>query len=296
MPTANNREPSTVQTRDSHLTSGGTETTVNAIELLKADHRQVEAWFEEFERTDDPARKQQLADDICKALEVHAEIEEEIFYPEFLRATADDELHHEAVVEHEGAKELIAKIRESGGAEGDDYFDARVKVLSEMIKHHVKEEEQEGGMFDEAAKSDMDLDALGGDLEQRKLELMEGADTDAGYDAAVASPEKDSDEDEDEEDDEDEDDDDDDDDDADVDEDDDDVDDDDSDDDDEDDEEEDDDESGKKGKGKTPAKGKTSTGGGKDSVDKGPGKGPVKSPGGGKPGGGKPSGGGRGKR
>ncbi len=127
----------------------------DAISLLKADHRQVEAWFSEFEKARSGARKQQLASKICAALKVHTTIEEEIFYPAFLDATEDKDVHHEAVVEHDGAKKLIAEI-EAMSAE-DDYFDAKVSVLSEMIKHHVKEEEKPAGMFGEAKKSDMDL-------------------------------------------------------------------------------------------------------------------------------------------
>ena len=141
----------------------------DAIALLKADHRQVEDWFEQFEkaRTDD--RKLALATQICDALTVHTTIEEEIFYPAFLEATKDKDLHHEAEVEHDGAKKLIAEIEASGP--DDDYYDAKVKVLSELIKHHVKEEEQPGGMFAEARKSAMDLDALGEQLAARKEEL-----------------------------------------------------------------------------------------------------------------------------
>jgi hemerythrin superfamily protein len=147
----------------------------DAIALLKADHRQVEEWFEQFKKARTEDRKQELATNICEALKVHTTIEEEIFYPAFLEATDDTDLHHEAEVEHNGAKKLIAEIEASGP--DDDYFDAKVNVLSEMIKHHVKEEEQPGGMFAEARKSDMDLDALGEQLAARKSEL-EGGETD----------------------------------------------------------------------------------------------------------------------
>jgi hemerythrin superfamily protein len=143
----------------------------DAIALLKADHRQVEEWFGQFEKARDEGRKQDLATKICNALKVHTTIEEEIFYPAFLEATDDTDTHHEAEIEHEGAKQLIAKIEAS--SPDDDYFDSKVKVLSEMIKHHVKEEEQPGGMFAEARKSDMDLDALGEQMAQRKAELEE---------------------------------------------------------------------------------------------------------------------------
>jgi hemerythrin superfamily protein len=146
--------------------------TTDAIALLKADHREVEKWFEQFEkaRTDD--RKQELADKICSALRIHTQIEEDVFYPAFLSATDDIDLHHEAEVEHDGAKKLIAEIEASGP--DDEYFDSKVKVLSEMIKHHVKEEEQRGGMFAEARQSDMDLKAIGAQMQARKRELANG--------------------------------------------------------------------------------------------------------------------------
>ena len=155
---------------------GQTSKTLDAIALLKADHRQVEDWFEQFEKARNDDRKLALATSICSALRVHTTIEEEIFYPAFLEATEDKDLHHEAEVEHDGAKKLIAEIEASGP--DDDYYDAKVKVLSEMIKHHVKEEEQPGGMFAEARKSEMDLDALGEQMAARKQELESQASDD----------------------------------------------------------------------------------------------------------------------
>ena len=145
----------------------------DAVALLKADHRQVSGWFDEFQSSRSSRRKQELAGKICKALTVHTQIEEEIFYPAFLAATRDKDMHHEAAVEHDGAKKLIAQIEASGP--NDDYYDAKVKVLSEMIRHHVNEEEQRGGMFAEARQSSMDLKALGEQLKARKDELMAGA-------------------------------------------------------------------------------------------------------------------------
>jgi hemerythrin superfamily protein len=142
----------------------------DAISLLKADHNEVKKWFGEFEKTRSDSRKQQLAQQICTALKAHTTIEEEIFYPAFLEATDDKDIHHEAEVEHEGAKKLIEEIEAAGP--DDDYFDARISVLSEMIKHHVNEEEKRGGMFAKARGSDMDLEALGEQLRQRKQELM----------------------------------------------------------------------------------------------------------------------------
>lgn len=153
------------------MASAGKKTSSqDAISLLKADHRQVEAWFAEFDGARSSSKKQQLASKICEALTVHTTIEEEIFYPAFLYATEDKDTHHEAVVEHAGAKKLIAEIQ--GMSPGDDYFEAKVTVLSEMIKHHVKEEEKPGGMFAEAKKSDLDLAAVGAQLLARKRELQ----------------------------------------------------------------------------------------------------------------------------
>ena len=164
--------------------SGRRGSGADAIALLKADHRQVEAWFAQFEKTRASQRKADLAAKICQALKVHARIEEEIFYAAFIEATGDRDTHHEAVVEHDGAKKLIAEIE--GSSPDDDYFDAKVSVLSEMIKHHVKEEEGPGGMFAESKRSDMDLDALGAQLKERKKELMTSEAMRSGRGAARA--------------------------------------------------------------------------------------------------------------
>jgi hypothetical protein len=142
----------------------------DAIALLKADHREVERMFSEFESARSEDRKSELAARICMALQAHTAIEEAIFYPAFLEATGDTEIHHEAEIEHEGAKRLIEEIGSTGPR--DDHFEARVSVLREMIRHHVEEEEKRGGMFSKAQSSDMDLRALGEQLKERKLELM----------------------------------------------------------------------------------------------------------------------------
>ena len=157
------------RTRTSRTRSGNRRQK-DAIALLKADHREVEGWFKQFEKARDDGRKSDLATKICNALKVHTQIEEEIFYPAFIEATQEEDLHHEAVVEHDGAKKLIAEIEAS--VPGDDYFDAKVTVLSEMIKHHVKEEEQRGGLFAKARSSELDLNGLGESLAERKQTLM----------------------------------------------------------------------------------------------------------------------------
>jgi Hemerythrin HHE cation binding domain len=142
----------------------------DAIGLLKADHRQVASWFEQFKKSRVQAKKAELAESICQALRIHTQIEEEIFYPAFLEAANDKDIHHEAEVEHAGAKNLISEIEQAGP--DDEYFDARIKVLAEMIRHHVKEEEKPDGMFAKARRADMPLGEIGERLEERKTELQ----------------------------------------------------------------------------------------------------------------------------
>ena len=146
--------------------------TQDAIALLKEDHRKVEKLFEEFESAKGDGRKGRLAHEICLELSVHAAIEEEIFYPA-CEGSVEEDLLKESYVEHDAAKLLIAEIEAAKG-ESDDYFDSKVKVLQEEIEHHVQEEEKrETGVFAQARRGDMDLDALGEQLAARKAELTE---------------------------------------------------------------------------------------------------------------------------
>jgi superfamily II DNA/RNA helicase len=140
-----------------------------AITLLKKDHREVEHMFDEYEQLEAADEKLALFRKIAVALKVHTQIEEEIFYPEE-RGEVEDDLLDEAYVEHDGAKKLIAEIEQMRPSE--DFYDAKVKVLGEYIKHHVKEEEQPGGVFAQAKKGDEDLEAMGKRLKARKTELM----------------------------------------------------------------------------------------------------------------------------
>lgn len=143
---------------------------MDAIALLKADHRNVEALFEKFEKAKDAKTKKALATEICTELTVHATIEEEIFYPACKEAV-DEDLRTEAYVEHDGAKVLIAEL--AGSDPSNEFYDAKMKVLSEDIKHHVKEEEKPGeGIFAQARKGDLDMDELGQRLAARKKELL----------------------------------------------------------------------------------------------------------------------------
>jgi hypothetical protein len=144
---------------------------VLALTLLKADHDEVKDLFDKYEKGKDKmsaSQKQALATTICQMLTIHTTIEEEIFYPA-VREQMDDmeDLLDEANVEHQSAKELISQIE--GMSPDDELYDAKVKVLGEYVKHHVKEEQNE--LFPEVRKSEIDLNALGEQLETRKAEL-----------------------------------------------------------------------------------------------------------------------------
>jgi hemerythrin superfamily protein len=147
-----------------------TDAPQDAIALLKQDHRMVEALFDEFEEADE-SEQSSLATRICQMLTVHTQIEEEMVYPQAMEAFGEEEdaMVYEAQIEHGSAKELIAKIE--AGTPDDEDFKPLVKVLSEYIKHHVKEEEKQ--MFPALKDTDIDLKELGSQLAHRKMELME---------------------------------------------------------------------------------------------------------------------------
>jgi len=145
---------------------------MDAIALLKEDHRKVEDLFEQFEKARDKDRKEKLARQICMELTIHTMIEEEIFYPACAGQVKDEDLVEEAYVEHDGAKVLIAELINSDP--DNEFFAAKVMVLSEMIKHHVKEEEKRSeGLFAEAKDAGLDMEGLGERMMQRKQELMD---------------------------------------------------------------------------------------------------------------------------
>ncbi|CAN5396872.1 hypothetical protein BH10PSE2_BH10PSE2_13090 [soil metagenome] len=144
---------------------------MDAIALLKADHRKVEEIFEAFEKATSASKKKALAEQACLELKVHTTIEEEIFYPA-CRGKIEDDLLDEAYVEHDGAKLLINEI-EAAGPE-DDFYDAKVKVLSEEIEHHVEEEEKRAeGMFAQARAAGLDMVLLADQMRARKATAME---------------------------------------------------------------------------------------------------------------------------
>ena len=140
----------------------------DAIALLRADHKEVSGLFAEYEKTRSVARKEDLVEQICTALTVHAQVEEEIFYPAVKRALKDVELVPEAIVEHATLKDLISQVE---GLQPDgETFDARIKVLSEYVKHHVDEEQDE--MFPQAKATKLDMAALGAEMTTRKGVLL----------------------------------------------------------------------------------------------------------------------------
>jgi hemerythrin superfamily protein len=146
-------------------------TKLDAIALLKSDHRKVEGLFKKFEATKAAAKKQTLVHQICTELLVHTMIEEEMFYPACKAAGVEEDDIEEAYVEHDGAKVLIAELLASSPAM--PFYDAKVKVLAEQIKHHVKEEEQRSeGLFAEARAAGVELAELGEQMMARKKELL----------------------------------------------------------------------------------------------------------------------------
>src|SRR4029450_7129163 len=140
-----------------------------ATALIKEDHRKVEVLFDKFEKAHDEDRKKALAREICVELTIHAMIEEEILYPACQGHIEDEDVLDEAYVEHDGAKVLISEIMSNLNAR---FFEAKVSVLSEMIKHHVKEEEKRSeGLLAQAKAAGLDMDVLAERLTARKEEL-----------------------------------------------------------------------------------------------------------------------------
>jgi len=140
----------------------------DAIALLKADHKRVAALYAQYEAARSSSKKKALVATICQELSIHAQVEEEIFYPAVKAALKDKELVPEATVEHATLKELIAQVKDK---EPDgEMFDAKIQVMSEYTKHHVKEEQTE--MFPKAQKTRLDMNALGAQIAARKEELL----------------------------------------------------------------------------------------------------------------------------
>jgi hemerythrin superfamily protein len=143
---------------------------MDAVALLKADHRKVEDLFKKFAKAKSADQKKSLATEICTELSVHAQIEEEILYPA-CQGEVEEDLRRESYVEHDGAKVLIAELAQHGPE--DEFYDAKMTALCEQIHHHVKEEERPGeGLFAQAKKAGVDMKVLGEKLAARKEELL----------------------------------------------------------------------------------------------------------------------------
>ena len=148
----------------------------DAITLLKEDHRKLEGLFKDFKKATGDGQKKKLAEQICAEVIVHSQIEEEIFYPACEGKVEEADIK-EAFVEHDAAKVLVAEIA-SGGPD-DEYYESKVKVLQEELEHHIKEEEGWlHGIFSQAKRHGVDMDALGDELDQRRSELMAKIDKD----------------------------------------------------------------------------------------------------------------------
>lgn len=142
----------------------------DALQLLREDHNKVKDLFQRFEKTDERSEKKKIAADAIMNLQVHAQIEEEIFYPSMRKQLGDVELLHEAHAEHHVADMIMEELQSK--KLGDKDFDAKFTVLAENVKHHIGEEE--GEMFPKAAEAGQKaLQRVGQQLMERKQELME---------------------------------------------------------------------------------------------------------------------------
>ena len=157
-------------TKSTSKSKGASPDSTDAISLLTQDHRKVDKLFKQFESLKDDNGKSELVETICIELTVHATVEEEIFYPAARKALGENgkDLLDEAEVEHAGAKDLIAQLREADP--GDKFYDAKMTVLAEYIRHHVREEE--GELFPQVKESGLDLDSLGKEMRARNEELL----------------------------------------------------------------------------------------------------------------------------
>jgi hemerythrin-like domain-containing protein len=141
----------------------------NAVEMLREDHRKVKELFEQFEEAEERQEKGRTVDTALQELEIHAALEEEIFYPTVREQIDDDEMMDEALEEHHVAKMLMAELREM--SPGDERFDAKFKVLAEAVKHHIEEEESE--LLPKAEDMELDLEALGEEMAEKREELRD---------------------------------------------------------------------------------------------------------------------------
>jgi len=174
-PKKSSKRPSSRNSTSARRSGRSSKAGQDAVALLKADHRKVEGLFKKAEKAKGGA-KEKLVEQICNELIIHTMLEEEIFYPACRGEDVEEDMMDEAQVEHDGAKVLINELMEAGS--DSPMYDAKVQVLSEYIKHHVKEEEKaRTGVFAEAKKKGVDMKALGDEMNTRKMELMQEAES-----------------------------------------------------------------------------------------------------------------------
>lgn len=159
----------TERAKSTRRSASGTRESV--LQMLKDDHKQVKKAFRDFEKLDpheEPERCAQLVEQTCNELEIHARIEEDLFYPAVRQAIQDEDLMHEAEVEHKSAKMLIEELR--GMSPQDEKFGATFTVLGEYVKHHIQEEEKE--MFSQLERAKVDWAGLLEAMQSERQELM----------------------------------------------------------------------------------------------------------------------------
>ena len=142
----------------------------NATQLIRQDHKKVEGLFKKFQQTKGAQAKRRLAENAMAELEVHAALEEEIFYPAVKKEVEDGSLVQEAIEEHQTVKQLISELK--GMDQADEEFESQFSQLVENVQHHVEEEENE--MLPKVEESELDLNSLGQQMSQRKQEMQNG--------------------------------------------------------------------------------------------------------------------------
>ena len=145
----------------------------NAVQMIRRDHKKVEGLFKKFDQAKKNDAKKRIADQVIQELEVHAKLEEEIFYPAIRKELGEEEMLDEAKKEHQRAKEIMHELKTMNGE--DEELEEKFSELVECIKHHV--EEEEGEMLPKAEESEMDLADYGEQMSERKEELTGGSQT-----------------------------------------------------------------------------------------------------------------------
>lgn len=141
----------------------------SATQLIRRDHKKVEGLFDKFDQAKKADAKKRICEQVIRELEIHAKLEEEIFYPAVKKYVGDEDMLAEAKQEHQQAKEIIRELKKANAEDAE--LDDKFSELVESVKHHV--EEEEGEMLPKAEESEMNLEECGEEMAQRKEELTE---------------------------------------------------------------------------------------------------------------------------